>query len=176
MSKATEAADAIKRAAKQYEAFVHAAEILERIGSLENAEKEAKAAIDLAGKEREEMVEKLKKAQLSVKKAEELAAKKESDAAINAESILVDANNEALKIVSEAKAQAAKFKSDANANIEQALAGIESQIQSRNEVKAKLDSSIAVTQLQVDEMNAAADEAEKRLAKVNAAIAKLTSQ
>jgi len=45
MSKATDAADSIRRAAKQYEAFVAAADILEQIGSLDNAKEEAGRAL-----------------------------------------------------------------------------------------------------------------------------------
>ena len=61
----TEAADAIRRAAKQHEIYVKAAEALEQIGSIKQAAGEAEAAAKTAVAQREQALAQLAQAQAS---------------------------------------------------------------------------------------------------------------
>jgi peptidoglycan hydrolase CwlO-like protein len=69
MSKHTDAADAIRRMAKQYEQMVVAADILDQIGSLDNAAKEAQAVATAMQAEVATAKEELAKAKADIKAA-----------------------------------------------------------------------------------------------------------
>ena len=172
-SKATDAADAIKRAAKQYEAFVAAAEILEKIGSLENAVEEAKKDIEAHRKVRDfeaSEANKLKEETINIKNANlflEIEAKAKADEIVNAATL------QAYEIGSDAGVAANKTIQDANAKAQAILAGVDSQLVKLEKERSELESSNAGLQALVAESLAKAEEAEKRLAKAQAAIAKL---
>jgi colicin import membrane protein len=117
-----EAADAIRRAAKQYEMFVKTAEALDRVGSFEQAAKEADAARVKAASERDQALAELAEAKKQVTEERAAAKKARATAQQQAETLLaeakVQAQAEAAKQAEAAAAAASKVVEDA-----QALAG-----------------------------------------------------
>lgn len=98
MTKAHDAADAIRRLAKLYEGMAYAAEALERIGSFENATNEAIAAKEKAEAERDTLLS-------EAKAATDAAAQSIADAALTVDELLKSANQQAADIVAEATAK-----------------------------------------------------------------------
>jgi hypothetical protein len=142
MSTYHEAADSIRRAAKQYEVFVKAAEILETTGSFENAAKEAQAAHAAAVKARDTALGELAQAKVDLAKAIDLAAKVSKGAKEEFEAVLADARikaeNEATGIKDKAKAAAAKIIAVANAKAEEA----EARMRANDEEAAQLATEV----------------------------------
>lgn len=173
MSKSSDAADAIRRNAKQYESLMHAAELLDRLGSLENAIAEAKIQVDVITQEREAAQAEYTNLQhtLTKKKAE---LKQVTEAAhAQADKIVDDADATRLTIIADANEQATQI-------IERALLGKTSELDALqsniNIAQAALAKAIADGQaatIKSAETNAAADDAEKRLAKIKATLANL---
>jgi cell division septum initiation protein DivIVA len=175
MSKSTDAADAIRRFAKQYELMVSAADTLEQIGSLENAQEEAKKSLDQHRKVLETEASLLAEAKAETKKVKESNLKLAEDGKTKADSVIHNATLEADRVASEAKAQADKIISNANVKAEQSLAGVKSQIDKLNTERTDLENMTASLRGEVSTLTAEAINAEVRLAKVQSAIAKLTA-
>lgn len=173
MAKATDAANAVRRAAKQYEAFMQAAEILETIGSLDNAAQEGLAALDVV------------RADIDLAK-NELVATQTKTAAIIAEhdNIIAKANEVAKKTIEAAKIKENEIISNAECKATSFC----------NEAKSKAGEMISAAQLEADglqlmcdtmradiehltararEANESAEAAERRLEKVRSSISKL---
>lgn len=126
MSTYHEAADAIRRAAKQYEVFVKAAEILESTGSFENAAKEADAARLKAAAARDAALAELAQAKTDLAAAK-AQAKKIADESLEAyDAAMADARikgaNEAHEMKEKAKADAEKIMAAAHAKAVKAAA------------------------------------------------------
>lgn len=169
MSKHTDAADAIRRMAKQYEQMVVAADILEEIGSLDNAAKEAKAFATEMQLEVARARDDLAKAKEEVK-----AAKQE------AESIVNNANGTAEKIVQKAQINADLMANSAvermeatRASIQKAIDVAQAEAQSRADVLAAL---IVERQKKVTEVNEQVADAELRLEKAEKQMASMKTK
>jgi chromosome segregation ATPase len=175
MARATDAADAIRKAAKLYENFVIAADILEQIGSLENAQVEAKKALEQYQLARDAEVKALAEAKEATKKAKEQATDIVKDAESKALTIEIGAKAEADKVIDNAKARDAKMLSDANSQVQTTLSGINSQIDNLRVHKGELEATVKELGDEVSSLVLEADTQEKRLAKVKEAIAKLTN-
>lgn len=175
MSKALEAADAIRRAAKQYESFVAAADILEQIGSLENAFGEGQKAVDAIRAEVEEA-----KTEIANLKANAVKVKAEQDnllAAAKAAAAGIEdgARMRAEIIIREAGARASEVEKQAKAAGDVHLGYVSTEAAKLAEQRDALASEVAMLTERANLANEAADAAEKRLAKVKDTIVKLAS-
>jgi len=140
MSKATDAADAIRRAAKKHELFVTAAEILEQIGSLEQATAEAQAACDKALASRD----------LALTAQAEAEAKAEATKT-HAASIVEDAHRAAGQVVQNAEQQAAAIVKEKTEAAVHTASGIR---QDAERAKAKIDEQLPELREQAEQLRA----------------------
>lgn len=173
MSQFNDAAAAIRRAAKQFEQFSVAADILDKIGNLDNAEKEAKAAVSKAVKERDDALAALSDAKSEVSDAKKKADEVQSNAESKADEIVDTANKSADAIISLAKDKANEIIANAETTATKSVSLILSRIEDLESKKNDLENQISVLSEQANAAYTSAIDAEARLAKVNAAIAKL---
>lgn len=169
MSKHTDAADAIRRMAKQYEQMVTAADILDQIGSLDNAAKEAQAVATAM--------------QIEVATARDDLAKAKADlkaAKAKAEEVMQSAADQAAAATQAARAEAARLLADATAKMEATRASIQTGIdvaqaeaQGRADVLAAL---IVERQKKVAEINEKVADAELRLEKAEKQMASMKAK
>lgn len=106
MSDKINAADAIRRLAKQYEQMVFAAEVLDKIGSLDQVTKEQSAAADAARAEADKAKAEVKKAKDDLKKVKDDAAEVVADAQAKADRVRGEAEIEANRLIEDAASQA----------------------------------------------------------------------
>lgn len=173
MGKSTDAADAIRRAAKQYEHFIVAADLLDKLGSLENAIAEAKTQVDVITQEREAAQAEYTNLQhaLTKKKAE---LKQASEAAqAKADKIIDDADAARLTIIADANEQAKQIVEGALISKSSELGALQSKVSAVQDALATALADERAATNRAAEANAAADDAEKRLAKVKATLASL---
>lgn len=169
MSKHTDAADAIRRMAKQYEQMVVAADILDQIGSLDNAAKEAQTVATAMQAEVATAKEDLAKAKADIKVAK-----------AKAEEIMQSAADQAAAATQSARAEAARLLADTTAKMEATRASIQQGIdvaqaeaQSRADVLAGL---IVERQKKVAEINDQVADAEARLEKAEKQMASMKAK
>lgn len=177
MTQSHDAADAIRRLAKHYESMVFAANVLERIGSFENATNEAIAAKNKAEAERDVLLN-------EAKAATDAAAQSIADAAQTVEGLLKAANQQAAEVVAAATAkgqdafgraiesanrEAQAITAKARADAEDAVA----QLQSARSQLTLLAGQIEDATNELGELTAQAADAEDRLAKARAAASKM---
>ena len=159
MSKHTDAADAIRRMAKQYEQMVIAADILDQIGSLDNAAKEAQASVASSQAEAVAAKAELAKAKDAVK-----------DAKAKAEDIIADAKEKAAGIVADATAKAGVLTEESISKIEavrvSVKAGMDADQKAAQDRADVLAALIAERQKAVDALNEKVADAEARFEKV----------
>lgn len=167
------AADAIRRLANQYEGMVAAAAMLEEIGSLEQAAKEAKAATHDAKAERDKALAELEQAKAAVLKAQADAAdvlqQAQFEAGIKAADIKQAAEQEAATIRANAEREAAALLAPAQARLDK-LAG---QARDVENATAAAQNELGAIRARIALATEEADAAEKRLAEMRAAISKL---
>ena len=171
MSQLNDAADAIRRAAKQYEVFVKAAEVLEIAGSLDNAAKEAQKARDAAIKQKakaeEALVELMAKMQaikdeavaimVEVKEeAKTLTEKAEADAKLKANAIIDKATQTAELTYNKLDADKAKAQDE--------LEKLTAKITEFTQASSILDVEIALKQKQLDSLTASLEKLKAKLA------------
>lgn len=106
MSNLISVADAIKREAKRCEAFIEAAKVLERIGSFEQAEEDAKRRHAVATAAATAAQEKLRLAEEAVRQAEVRGQERLALAAAEASALMAKAEERGMLKVSQAEAQA----------------------------------------------------------------------
>lgn len=177
MTQSHDAADAIRRLAKQYEGMVFAAEVLERIGSFENATNEAIAAKNKAEAERDVLLN-------EAKAATDAAAQSVADAALTVDELLRSVNQQAAEIVAAATAkgqdaferaiasanrEAQAITAGATRNAEEAVA----QLQSAQSQLILLAGQIEDATNELGELTDKASAAEARLAAAKESINKL---
>lgn len=110
MSQVQKAADDIKSFVSRIRGFIEVADTLEKIGSIEQAEREAKAKADAARSDAASAVSDLAQKQEKVSKIdEEIAYAKKS-----AEEIVANANKRAMSMVDEAGTRAQEIVRDAS--------------------------------------------------------------
>jgi chromosome segregation ATPase len=171
MSNFNEAADAIRRASKLLEGFKIAAEALDSIGSVDNAAKEAAAALDKAVKERDavqaELASLILQAEGKRLDADNYVAdaKARADAATQsalaeADHIVVDAvkaaNEQSDKIILAAKSELKKVTDD--------VTGVQYQLREAKAVLVVVESDIVSKQKQLDSLNDALSKLKAKLA------------
>lgn len=175
MSKATDAADSIRRAAKQYEAFVAAADILEQIGSLDNAKEEAGRALSAARAEAEKVKGEVARWQASAIDAQTKRDAILSNAQAEVNEIKSKALSDAAEIIEKAKVEGNRLNHIAT---ESAKSTTDLAARNCNSLADKcrvLAEELAMRVKAIDEMNEEATAAEARLVKVKKQIAKLTN-
>jgi flagellar biosynthesis chaperone FliJ len=168
MSKANEAADAIRRAAKKYQLFVEAAEILERIGSLEQATAEADQAKKVAVDARVAAEAAYVAAEAARAKVVDETARMRADAEAEAKSVIdaahARAQEESKAIVKAAMDDAIAIGNDANAKAS-AVAGEVAKMQNQINV---LTEHRAALEADVTALTETLNNAQARLAEVQA--------
>lgn len=173
MANKIQSADAIRRLAIQYQAMVEAADLLESIGSLEQASKEAEKAASAA---RENL--KIAEEELASVKAETKKAKAKGDDVI---ALAVGAGNEKLEqadleakaIVAAANEQADLIVAKARKDADAITSGVESR---RTAIAADVDALTKRADLMtavIADKTAEVNDLELRLAKAQAQIAKI---
>lgn len=159
MSKLTDAADAVRRAAQMYENFVTAAAVLDRLGSIEQAEREAQDAVDKANRER-------LSAEAALKTAQDAATEQE---AANAAAVQ-KAHDDAAAIVSKADEYARQSKADAEAQASEILKAADrsaEEVRSAGEAAKRLfESNRDAVKAELFDMEAKRDAAAEELAEV----------
>lgn len=158
--------------AAQYQAVINAAATLKEIGSLEQAADEARKAVEVATDETLAAKLELNVAKEDAKKAKAKVAEMLAKAAEEANGILATAHAHASGIVAEANAKAVAIDQSAVDRLAGALADVNANrariVNEINNAQDKLD----CLALDIQAKTAEADEAQKRLDKVQAQIAK----
>lgn len=174
-SHATDAADAIRRAARQYQAFIQAAEILDKFGSLENATAEGQRALSAIRGEVESV-----KTELAALKAQSMAVQTEqaeiiANANATSAAIMDDGKEKAEAIINLAQTQAQNITHDAQIAASSIKGSAERESADLYAKVASLKGEVASLNERATTAQAEADAAEKRLTKVKDAIAKLAA-
>lgn len=177
MTQAHDAADVIRRLANQYEGMKYAADVLEKVGSLENATNEAIAAKNKAEAERDVLLN-------EAKAATDAAAQSIADAAQTVEGLLKAANQQAAEVVAAAtaKGQDAFERAIESANREAQAITAKARADAEEAVGKtvlaqttlfRLNDEIQANESKLGELTAQAADAEDRLAKARAAASKM---
>ena len=170
MSKFTEAAQSVRNAAQQFKAFSDAAEILDAIGSVENAADEANLRLADVGSKINASLEKHRILLEHSKDVDRDIANRIAGAELNADAIESDGRAAAAKIIEDAKALADSLVSKAAANVAKIEAGNTDLLAER----AVLEAQLQDTRSKAIDIHAEADAAQAKLDAVNAQIAKLS--
>jgi chromosome segregation ATPase len=172
MSSKVQAAEAIEVLANQYRNMVEAAAMLKQIGSLENASKEAQKAAEAAKDEAEAAKLEADLAKADAKKAKTKVTEMLTKAAEDANDALAAAQEKADAIVAQANAKAAEIDQAAVDRLAGALADVNAnRARIINEINNAQDRLDGLT-IDIAAKTAEAEEAQKRLDKVQAQIAK----
>lgn len=174
-SRATDAADVIRKIVRQNEQLVLAAQILDEFGSFENAVQETKKALSGVRGETEEAKAELVKAKAAITKAKETAETILSKAAFEADAVVSGARESEVSIINAASVKADKVQSDALAATNAQQAALKSMTDNLAAKRDELQASCDALAIKERELVEQADAAESRLAKVRAQIAKLTA-
>lgn len=175
MTDYTMAADALKRMAVQYKNIVSVAEALEKLGSVENAAKEADAALAKARKDRDAFTAKTE-AEMTTAKGELALAQAAAD------KVMAEAKQEAAEIKEKAKAAAEKkaesIVNAATSKAEKVLGDLETSKAAAEIEVVKLEGLVAEQSAQLisltnenTELQAQHDKLEKALATLKAKFA-----
>lgn len=173
MASKSNAAEAIRRLATQYQQMVEAADMLDQIGSLENATKEAERAAAVARAEADAAQADAAKAKADAKTAKDKVAAVMSDAEELALAKVQEGDIKAQELIADAKARAQQVLTKASLDAANATVGIEGKVAELSATRASLEQSLVDLQGQIDAKQVEAEELEKRLAKAQASIAKL---
>ena len=144
-----EAADAIQRAAKQYQLFVQAAEVLARAGSFEQAAREAETAAAKAKAERDAYLKELDEARVSVRNERGKAKQARDEAAGKAAEIVEAGKKDALVQAEAIIRQATSQAEDAKARAEAAARKAQEQLQELNDECADLSTKAKVLRAEI---------------------------
>lgn len=171
MSQFNEAADAIRRVAKTLEGFKIAAEALESIGSVDNAAKEAQAALAKAIGERDTAIEQLALAQSTLLDVRNESASLRKEATEQAERVVLaakaEAEAEAQRVLDQAKQQAQDIAAAAKAKVQEADDYVAKQSAEMDKLRAsceELETQVANKQVQLNALTAAMDALKAKLA------------
>lgn len=173
MSSKSNAAESIRRLAVQYQQMVEAADLLDSIGSLEQAAAEAKKAAEAARADTAAARAEADKAKAEAKKSKEKVDKILSDADGEALAKVQEAEIKAQGIVADAKAKAEQITNKAAVDVADATAGVAGRVAELTTMRLRLEQELAALQNDIDAKKAEADDVEKRLAKAQAQVAKL---
>lgn len=167
------AAESIRRLATMFQGMVEAADLLESMGKVEQATKEAEAAKIKAQEEVAAMTADAKKAKDELKghkaKAEELIAKA-NDQALEK---MREADQRAAAIVAGAEAEAKELVAKAERAASERTAAIAGQVAQLTTTKIELESSIASLTVAAGAKAKEVEDLEGKLSKIQAQIAKM---
>lgn len=166
-------ADTINRFAKDYEAMVKAAEMLKKVGTLEQIEEECKVAADKAQAELALVEAEAKKAKADAAKAKDKVAEMIAKANDQALEVIREAEQKAQAIEDAAKAAAAGVTARAESDADNRRAGVAGQVAQLTSTKVHLEQDVASLQDVITRKQIEAEDLEKRIAKAQAQIAKL---
>lgn len=167
------AVQAIRRAAMQYQGFVAAADALEKIGSLEQAAKEAEAAVAKARAELAEVQEGIRKAAVANEAMESAAKARAAIVERAADEALANAEAAAEQIIAKAKSDAELVVTMANQQADMSHNAQVIRQELMAEEIAKLEQERAEKLHEAEEARGAAAQAAEQLAQIQASIAKL---
>jgi chromosome segregation ATPase len=173
MSSKVQAAEAIEALANQYKQMVEAAEMLKKIGSLENAAKEAQKACEAAKDEAEAAKLEADLAKNDAKKAKGKVVEMLDKAIADANETVLQGKQKADQIVAEAESRATEINLAASERISSALADVNA---NRSKVLAEIADAKQLLEglmLDIQSKTSEANEAQKKLDKVQAQITKL---
>lgn len=173
MASKSTAAESIRRLAVQYQQMVEAADLLDQIGSLENATKEAEKARADAVAEAEAAKADTAKAKDEAKKAKDKVAAIIAEAEGKALEIVQAAEIKGQEVVASAVARADAAVSKAAVDVADATAGVASRVAELTTTKLRLEQDVASLQNAISAKQAEAEGIEARLAKAQAQVAKL---
>lgn len=160
MTTKSTAAEAIRRLATQYQQMMEAADLLEKIGSMDLATEEAKAARATAEKERDAVQDEVKKAKAELKVAQE-----------KAKLVLAEASTKAAEMAERAGLDAQSAAKDSTAKASQILDSANTRasliIKSAEKTQDEMQAAVQAATFERDRINAEAADAEDRLAKAN---------
>lgn len=170
MSQFNDAADAIRRAAKLLEGFQVAAEALDRVGSFDNAAKDATKARDKAYKEAEAAKAELNATVTKLESTKAECAKAIEDAGVKGQSIIdaakANADKAANDILASANAKAEQVIGAAGETLKnlqakhsEMLGAIDVLVKSHTDMQA----DVVAKQKQLDSLNAALDKLKAKL-------------
>ena len=164
-----DAADAIKRAAKQYEIFVAAAQALEQAGSFEQAAKESAAASQQAKIELYNATKDLQEVKAQIKDERSKAKQLADDAARKAAALLADAQVKAEEAARKVRADADAYAASVQADAMAARKAFDAELVTVKDEIARGAQALKAQQAQVKDL---ADQRDALLAEISAIRAK----
>lgn len=167
------AAESIRRLALQYQAMVEAADALEAMGKLEQSTREAGAAKDQAEADRNAALADLKKAKDDVKAAQLKVVDIVARANDQSTAILQEADQKAQAIVDGGAVKANEMIAAAADTVQAQTNAIAGRVAQLTATKVGLEQDVAGLNQAAAAKVVEVEELEKRLAKVQAQIAKL---
>lgn len=120
MNKTLKAADEVKKLHRMFQSLGEVVEVLDRIGSVEQAEQEARARVEVANREADTIKGTVDAAKAQAKAIKDASDKREAEAAQHIEILKAAADDEAKAIVAEAKGEADKLIEAARVQVEEA--------------------------------------------------------
>lgn len=175
MAKIQDAADSIRRAARQYQDFIAAADLLDKFGSIENAITEANVALGKAQKERDAGIAKVNKVMADLETATANHATMLENTGTEAARLIEEAKSAAFDLSVQAQAAADGIVSNAKTQAIAEKNALADDVLALKEAKGKLNDDIQALKDRITGMEAESDGAEKRLIKIKADIAKLAT-
>lgn len=173
MGKKTDAANAIRQLAVQYQGMMEAADLLEQTGSFEQAAAEAKAAAAEAAAAREAALVTLSETIERISKVEDEAKSIESKANADALAIVAAAESKAQGIIDQAKADGAAKIAGLLGPANDQLAVLTAEAKRLSDAISMEEETLRQLRAQTQQANDDAKAAEKKLAAVRNTIAKL---
>lgn len=166
-------AEDIRRLAKTFESMVAAADMLETIGKNKQIVEECKRDADKARADLSVALGQVAVTNEDIRKAKEKAKDIEADAKSMALTIEIGAKAESENIIKQAKAREVQMLNDADEKVRSALALEFVKANALKAEKADLEGAVVGLKTLISELTDKAADSEARLAKAQAAIAKL---
>ena len=155
MNKTLKAADEVKKLHRMFQSLGEVVEVLDRIGSVEQAEQEARARVEAANREADAIKGTVDDAKAKAKAIKDASDKLEQEAAQHIEILKAAAHDEATAIVAEAKGEADKLIEAARVQVEAAESRAQAcaiDVEVKVKELAELDAKIAKAQAQINKI------------------------
>lgn len=173
MGKYHDAADALKRQAAKYESLMAAAKVLDEVGSIEQAVMDLRKEEDRQRNENAALRGEATKAKKDLASAKQQADEMIARANDQALARLQEADQKAQAILDGATVDAAKTLAQAQADADRVQGALAGKVASLTSTKVALEQDVASLTRAVDAKRGEADDLDKRLAKIQAQIAKM---
>ena len=155
MNKTLKAADEVKKLHRMFQSLGEVVEVLDRIGSVEQAEQEARARVEAANREADAIKGMVDDAKAKAKAIKDASDKLEQEASQHIEILKAAAHDEATAIVAEAKGEADKLIEAARVQVEAAESRAQAcaiDVEVKTKELAELDAKIAKAQAQINKI------------------------